>query len=383
MATTSSRIPRARQFKWDGPLLLFTVVLAFLGFVMILSASAPAAQFKLSDGLYFFKKQLLWGVLGFGALAIGATLAVERLRQISKLLILSAAVLLALTYMPGVGVEKLGASRWIHIGPMSFQPSEFAKIALAIYMADILSRKPDGGWTLKDMRQALLPAGGVLGLVLFQPDLGTTLCVAAIVLGMFFCAGTNPLILASWATLGGAGAWIKIQQTPYQLERLTAFIDPWSHAKTIGFQITQSLLAIGSGGIVGTGWGQGKQKLFYLPIQHSDFIFSVLAEEMGLIGSAAVVLLFLAFAHRGLAIAAGARTTYARLLAVGITTGIVFQAFLNIAVVTSSVPTTGIPLPFLSFGGTSLLVTLFGVGLLLGISRRPVLDPVEPRPSNR
>lgn len=373
----ASRIPRARKFQWDGPLLLFTVVLAFIGFIMILSASAPAAQFKLSDGLYFFKKQMLWGALGFGALAIGATLAVDRLRQISKLLMLAAAVLLALTYIPGVGVEKLGAARWIHIGPMSFQPSEFAKLATAVYLADVLSRKPDGGWTFKDMRQALFPAGGILGLVLFQPDLGTTLCVAAIVFGMFFCAGTHPLLLGSWAAGAGALAWLKIQHTPYQLERLTAFLDPWSHAKTIGFQITQSLLAIGSGGLIGTGWGQGKQKLFYLPIQHSDFIFSVLAEEMGLIGSAAVVLLFLAFAQRGLAIAQGARTAYARLLAVGITVGIVFQAYLNIAVVTSSVPTTGIPLPFLSFGGTSLLMTLFGVGLLLGISRRAVPEPAE------
>lgn len=374
----ASRILRPRRFQFDGPLLVFTIVLAFVGFVMILSASAPAAQLKLSDGLYFFKKQVTWGLLGFGALAIGATLAVERLRQLSRLMILAAAVLLALTYVPGIGVEKLGASRWIHVGPMSFQPSEFAKIALAVYLADILARKPEGGWNIHDLRHALLPAGGILGLVLFQPDLGTTMCVAAIVFGMFFCAGTNPLLLGGAILGAGSLAWIKIQHTPYQLERLTAFLDPWSHAKTIGFQITQSLLAIGSGGVFGAGYGLGKQKLFYLPIQHSDFIFSVLAEEMGLIGSAGVVLLFLAFAARGLSIAARARTVYARLLAVGITVGIVFQAYLNIAVVTSSVPTTGIPLPFLSFGGTSLLVTLFGVGLLLGISRRPAVETVDP-----
>lgn len=373
---TASRTIRARRVEWDGPLLLFTVVLAFVGFVMILSASAPAAQFKHSDGLYFFKKQVLWGVLGFGALAIGATIAVDRIRRVSRLLVLAAAVLLALTYVPGIGVEKLGASRWIHLGPMSFQPSEFAKIALAIYLADVLARRPGGSWTIHDLRRSLFPVAGILGLVLFQPDLGTTMCVAAIVVAMFFCAGAHPLLLGG-TVLGAASlAWLKIQHTPYQLERLTAFLDPWSHARTIGFQITQSLLAIGSGGIFGAGFGQGKQKLFYLPIQHSDFIFSVLAEEMGLIGSAGVVLLFFAFATRGLSIAVRARTMYARLLAVGITVGIVFQAYLNIAVVTSSVPTTGIPLPFLSFGGTSLLVTLFGVGLLLGISRRPVLEPV-------
>ncbi|MBM3270911.1 MAG: putative lipid II flippase FtsW [Candidatus Sericytochromatia bacterium] len=368
-ASALARLPRSRRM--DGALLLLTVALALLGFVMVLSASAPSAQFRLSDSLYFFKKQLLWGALGFGAMAIGTVMAPDRLRPFSRLALIGVTVLLALTYIPGIGVEKLGASRWLHLGPLSLQPSELAKLALVLYLADVLARKPRSAWTLRDMRHAILPVVGLLGLVNFQPDLGTTLVLTATVFAMFLCAGTPPLFLLAWLAAGAAGAWFKIQHTAYQKERLLAFLDPWGHSRDIGFQITQSLMAIGSGGIFGTGWGQGKQKLFYLPIQHSDFIFSVLAEELGLIGSVVVVLLFLAFATRGMAIAAGARSDFARLLATGITAYIVFQAFLNIAVVTSSVPTTGIPLPLMSFGGTSLLVTLFGVGLLLAISRKP------------
>ncbi|MBM3276185.1 MAG: putative lipid II flippase FtsW, partial [Candidatus Sericytochromatia bacterium] len=352
-------------------LLLLTIGLAILGCTMVLSASAPSAQLKLHDSLYFFKKQLLWASLGFGALAIGAVLAVDRVRDLSKWILLAAASLVALTYLPGLGVEKLGASRWLHVGPLSMQPSELAKLAMIIYLADILARKAERPWNLQDKRQAIFPVVGILAMVNFQPDLGTTLVLASTAFAMFLCAGTHPILLAGWLGAAAAGAWFKIQHTAYQKERLLAFLDPWGHSRDIGFQITQSLMAIGSGGIFGTGWGQGKQKLFYLPIQHSDFIFSVLAEELGLIGSIVVVLLFLGFAQRGLAIAFGARSLYARLLATGITACITFQAFLNIGVVTASVPTTGIPLPFLSFGGTALLVTLFGVGLLLSISRRP------------
>lgn len=368
--------------NWDGALLLLAVTLALLGFVMVLSASAPSAQLRLSDSLYFFKKQLLWGALGFASLLVGATLAVDRLRDVSRLLLLFAVALLTLTYVPGISVEKLGATRWIFLGPFSVQPSELAKLALIIYLADVLTGTFGTKWTFHDYRQALLPVAGILGLVLFQPDLGTSLILGASTMSVFLCAGTRRVTLGVWIAAAAVGAWLKIQHTPYQKERLLAFLDPWGNARDAGFQITQSLLAIGSGGIFGAGWGQGKQKLFYLPIQHSDFIFSVLAEELGLIGAGAVLLLFLALALRGFAIARMARSRFACLLAVGITTSIVFQAFLNIAVVTASVPTTGIPLPFLSFGGTSLLTTLFGVGLLLSISRRAplavVATPVSP-----
>jgi cell division protein FtsW len=367
----AGRIARPRQTRVDSALLLLTLGLAILGCTMVLSASAPSAQIKLHDSLFFFKKQVLWASLGFGALAIGAVLAVERLRDFSKWILLAAATLVALTYMPGLGVEKLGASRWLYVGPLSIQPSEIAKLAMVIYLADILARKAERPWNIQDMRQAIFPVLGILAMVNFQPDLGTAVVLAATAFAMYFCSGTHPFLLAGWLSAAAAGAWFKIQHTAYQKERLLAFLDPWGHSRDIGFQITQSLMAIGSGGVLGTGWGQGKQKLFYLPIQHSDFIFSVLAEELGLIGSIVVVLLFLGFAQRGLAIAFGARSLFARLLATGITAYITFQAFLNIGVVTASVPTTGIPLPFLSFGGTALLVTLFGVGLLLSISRRP------------
>ncbi|MBI6546729.1 MAG: putative lipid II flippase FtsW [Cyanobacteria bacterium NC_groundwater_1444_Ag_S-0.65um_54_12] len=360
---------RSVRVRWDSTLLLIVLTLALLGFLMILSASAPAAQLYLSDSLFFFKKHFLWGLVGIAAMALGANLAIDRLKVLARpILVLSAALLVA-TYLPDLGVAKLGAARWLHLGPFSFQPSEFAKVALVIYLADILSRKQHQGWTFQDFRQALLPVGGTLGLVMFQPDLGTTLILAASAATMLLCAGTSPFILFACSTFAGLGAAFHVSHTAYQRDRFLAFLDPWAHAKGIGFQIIQSLLAIGSGGILGTGWGQGKQKLFYLPIQHTDFIFAVLAEELGLIGTIGVVLLFLIFAQRGFAIARHGRGMHAQLMAVGLTSSIVFQAFLNIAVVTAAVPTTGVPLPLLSFGGTSLVMTFFAVGLLLSISR--------------
>lgn len=367
MAALSRR--RADTFTWDVTLASVATALAVFGFFMILSASAPSAELRLSDSLFFFKKQVAWGVLGFIAMFLGAVIATERLRAASRAMIGLSAVFLAATYIPHLGIAKLGASRWLHLGPLSFQPSEFAKLGVVMYLADALASKPAGSWTARDLRQVVLPVLGIIGLVLFQPDLGTTLIIAGTAFAMLLCAGMPPGWLLGGGGLGLGAAAIHVLHTPYQRERLLAFVDPWAHPKDIGFQLIQSLLAIGSGGVLGTGWGEGKEKLFYLPIQQTDFIFAVLAEELGLLGTLLVVGLFLLLAQRGFAIAQKARTMHAKLLATGLTVGIVFQAFLNIAVVTASVPTTGVPLPFLSFGGTSLLVTLFSVGLLLGVSR--------------
>ncbi len=367
MAAISRR--NTGTLAWDGPLASVVFILAVFGFFMVLSASAPSAEFRLSDGLFFFKKQVAWGALGFVAMFLGAGIATERLRAASKVMIVLSAAFLAATYIPHIGISKLGAARWLRLGPMSFQPSEFAKLGMVMYLADVLARKPEGPWTFKDLRQTVFPVLGLLGLVVFQPDLGTTLILAGIAFAMFLCAGMPLTWLLGGGGTGLAYAAYHALHTPYQRDRFLAFVNPWAHPKDIGFQLIQSLLAIGSGGIFGTGWGQGKQKLFYLPIQHTDFIFAVVGEELGLIGTILVVALFVVLAQRGFSIAQRARSPHAKLLATGITAGIVFQAFLNIAVVTASVPTTGVPLPFLSFGGTSLLVTLFSVGLLLGVSR--------------
>lgn len=354
----------------DLSLLIITLMLMIIGFVMILSASAPAAQFQMRDSLFFFKKQVAWGILGVIAMLVGMALPLERIRAWAKPAMLGTALMCLAIHLPGVGVSVYGATRWLKLGPFTVQPSELAKIALILFVSDFLARHPDSGWRLKEHRQVLLPIGGMLGLVLFQPDLGTTLMCAVACFALFWANGTKVWKMGLWTTAGIAGVLFISLTTPYQRLRWLAFMDPWKYPRDIGFQLIQSLLAVGSGGLFGTGWGQGKQKLFYLPIQHADFIFAVLAEEFGLMGTLGLVLLFLLFAQRGFAIAKRSQNPFHQLLSIGLTTLIVVQAFVNIGVVTASLPTTGIPLPFLSAGGTSLMITLFSVGLILNVSRQ-------------
>lgn len=351
---------------------LIAVVLALVvaGLLMILSASAPTAQMELHNSLFFFQRQMVWSILGLAALGLGAALNLTMLRRFAKHGLLITAALLLATQIPGLGVTELGASRWIRLGPISIQPSEIAKLTLSLYAADLLSRYGQEGWNLNQFRQVLLPIGGILGLVLFQPDLGTTIVLGVAAYVLFFCNGTRMLSLVGVAAAGIGGVLYVSLTTPYQLKRWQGFLDPWADPQGIGFQLVQSLMAIGSGGLFGEGWGQGKQKLFWLPIQYTDFIFAVLAEEMGLIGSIGILALFLFLAWRGFAIAGAAKDSFQSLLVIALTTIVVVQALINIGVVTASLPTTGIPLPFLSFGGTSLLTTLFAMGLVLNVSRQ-------------
>ena len=351
---------------------LLAVVLALLatGLLMILSASAPAAQVEQQNSLFYFQRQAVWTILGLGALGFGAAVNLNVVRRLAKYGLIATGVLLLLTHIPGIGVTELGASRWLRIGPLSLQPSEVAKLALSVYAADLLARFGGDRWTLAQMRQAIFPVVGVLGLVLFEPDLGTTIVLAIAAYVLFFCNGTKLWIMGGIGLTGVVGVLALSWSTPYQRLRWLGFLDPWSDPQGKGFQLVQSLMAIGSGGIFGEGWGQGKQKLFWLPIQYADFIFAVLAEEMGLIGGVGVLLLFLILAWRGFAIAGQARDPFHALLVIALTTIVVAQALINIGVVTASLPTTGIPLPFLSFGGTSLLMTLFAMGLILNVSRQ-------------
>jgi cell division protein FtsW len=366
-----SRLNRGWRSRPDLSLLMIVIILTVFGFFMILSASAPMAVSTSGDTLVFVRKQAVWAVIGLLAMGLGMVLSLDRLRALTKPILAGSALLLIATHLPGMGHTVYGATRWLKLGPFSVQPSELAKIALVLFVADFLARHPQKGWgLLKEQRQLLLPIGGMLGLVLFQPDLGSTLMLALSCYVLFLVNGTAVWKMASLALVGSVAVFLYSWNTEYQRLRWLALLDPWKYPKDIGFQTIQSLLAIGSGGIFGMGYGQGKQKLFYLPIQHSDFIFAVIAEEWGLLGAVGTVLLFLALAQRGFAIATRATNPFHQLLAVGITTMITAQAFINIGVVIGVLPTTGIPLPFLSSGGTSLLVTLFGVGLILNVSRQ-------------
>lgn len=361
------RVNRGAQI--DLSLLLIVLILLGWGLLSILSASAPVAESELQHSLYYVQRQGTWCVFGFVALVIGTFFNLSVLRNFSRLFLIFTAFLLLATHVPGLGVTELGSSRWLRFGPLSVQPSEIAKVALVLYLADVLARRWDSGWSFKALRQVLLPVGGVLGLVLLQPDLGTTIVLAFSVFVLLFCSGTSGWLLGSMGLLAVAGVLQMSWTVEYQRQRWIGFLNPWADPQGAGYQLVQSLMAIGSGGILGQGWGQSKQKLFYLPIQYSDFIFAVIAEELGLIGGLALLLLFLALAWRGISISAQARDPFMALLGIALTAVIVLQAYINIGVVTASLPTTGIPLPFLSFGGSSLTVTMFSIGILLNISR--------------
>ncbi|MNS22552.1 Lipid II flippase FtsW [compost metagenome] len=367
----------------DLSLLVVVLALAVCGLLTILSASAPTAQQEMHNSLFFFQRQAVWMVLGVFALALGSIINLGFMRRMAKWILLGTACMLIATHIPGIGVTELGASRWIRLGPISVQPSELAKLAVSLYAADLLARYGAEGWNINQFRQVVLPIGGTLGLVLLQPDLGTTLVLATAAFVLFFCNGTRIWTMAAIAGAGISFVLYHSWNTPYMRLRWLGFMDPWGDAQGKGFQLVQSLMAIGSGGVFGEGWGQGKQKLFWLPIQYTDFIFAVFAEEMGLIGSLVIIVLFLALAWRGFAIAGQAREPFHALLAIALTTIVVVQALINIGVVTASLPTTGIPLPFLSFGGTSLLATLFSMGLVLNISRQAQkhAGAIEKRPA--
>lgn len=367
---SSSRIRAKRAAQLDISLLLVVLALCAWGLLTILSASAPTAETELNNSLFFFQRQLRWTVLGLGALALGTFIRLDFVRKMSKYILLGTGAMLLATHIPGIGITEMGSSRWVHVGPISVQPSEMAKLALAIYLADMLARLGPKNWNLNQFRNTVLPVGGVLGMVLVQPDLGTTITLGIAAYVLFFCNGTSLLTMGGVAIAGVAGVLYTSFSTPYQRLRWLGFMDPWADPQGIGYQLVQSLMAIGSGGVFGEGWGQSKQKLFYLPIQYADFIFAVLAEEMGLVGGIALLTLFLVLAWRGFAIAGASRDPFQALLAIALTTVVVAQALINIGVVTASLPTTGIPLPFLSFGGTSLLITLFAMGLILNVSRQ-------------
>ncbi|HRY12177.1 MAG TPA: putative lipid II flippase FtsW [Syntrophomonadaceae bacterium] len=360
---------RLKKGPPDFILFISALTLLGIGLVMVFSSSAVTANVNYGDPYYFFKKQLLWAVIGLVAMAITMKINFSRLRDFAIPLTVLAVVLLILVVTP-LGTEVKGSSRSFDLGFMSFSPSELAKVALVMFLAKAMDTKLD---RISSFTAGVLPflvmVMLVCGLIMLQPDLGTAFTIAATVFFMLLVAG------AQWSHLGaimlsGLGAVVAaIAVAPYRMERVVAFLNPWKYASDEGFQTIQSLYALGSGGLFGMGLGRSRQKFFYLPEQHTDFIFAILGEELGFIGCSVVVTLFLLFAWRGYKIAINAPDNCSRLMAAGLTTIIVFQAIINIAVVSGALPVTGITLPFLSYGGTSLLFTMIMVGLLLNISR--------------
>ena len=358
----------ARKLKVDKILFTATLLLVCASVVMVYSASALVALERFRQPYHFLIRQGLWSVLGLAVLSIAARVDYRRYRNDRV-----AWALLGLVVVLLVGVlfssPVNGTRRWFGVGGLGIQPSEIAKIACVLFTALILERRMH---RIDEIRYSLMPVGLIAGvlmmLILLQPDFGTAMSLALIVSVMVFAAGLNYRYFLGAILLAAPAIYVVLMSASYRRRRLMIFWDPWADPLGDGFQIIQSLIAVGTGGVFGRGLMAGVQKLFYLPEPHTDFIFAVISEELGLIGATGVLICFLVITWRGLRIAMRAEDTFGSFVALGLTTMIAVQAFVNMSVVLSLVPTKGIPLPLVSAGGSSLLVNLLGMGVLLNIS---------------
>jgi cell division protein FtsW len=358
--------------KLSPDLWLFGVVLAlvFLGVVMVYSASAIIAADRFGDPFFFLKKQLFWAFLGGGLLWAALRLDYRRLERLVVPLLVVSIALLVLVLLPPFGQAINGTRRWFRIGPLSFQPVELAKFALVLYLASFLTRRAAA---LRSFWQGLFPillVAGTMALLTFvQPDLGNSLALVVLTLVLAYLAGAPVKHMAWVAAAALPLVTLAIALKPYRWRRMLAFVNPWDDPQGSGFQIIQSFLALGSGGLTGRGLGGSKQKLFYLPEPYTDFIFAIVGEELGLIGAVCVIALFAVLIWRGLRVGLRAPDPFGSYLALGLTVMLATQTLVNLGVVMGALPTKGLPLPFVSFGGSALLMTMFSAGVLLNISQ--------------
>ena len=360
----------AKRVSVDRWLFTVTMLLVFLGLVMVFSASAVMARERFGSPYAFLSKQLIWAVAGLAAMVV--TMRLDYRRYKHPALVFS---LMGVTTLLLISVFFLDRShnthRWIHAGGLSFQPSELAKPVLILFLAYFLESRVK---IMDDVRNTLLPAAApilvFLGLIVLQPDLGTAIACAAIAACILYVAGMRMRYFAYAFAASLLPLYFLIFHVSFRRDRILAFLNPYADRQKAGFHIIQSLIAVGTGGITGTGLMEGKQKLFYLPEPHTDFIFAVTAEELGLVGTIFVVTLFAIFLWRGMRASWRTSDLFGRYLAVGITSMVVLQAFINISVVLGMMPTKGIPLPLVSYGGSSLFVTLACVGVLLNITKQ-------------
>jgi cell division protein FtsW len=353
-------------------IVLFAAVAALvaIGLIMIYSASSATAYATYRDTAYYLKRQLVWLLVALAAAFLAYRIDYRKLRSAAPVGIALAFVGLISVLVPHLGQASGGSRRWLGAAAVSFEPSEVSKIALVVFLAAKLAAMGEGVRSLvRGVVPCLLVTCALAVPVLLEPDMGTASLLIFTAFGMLFCAGARVEHLAMCALSMLPVAALAIGSSAYKRARIFAFLDPWKDPQNTGFHIVQSLLALGSGGLVGMGLGASRAKFFYLPEQYTDFIFAILGEELGLLGAFGVIALFVVFAFRAVRIALAAPDRFGMLLALGCTLLIVIQAFVNIGVVTSSWPVTGVPLPFVSFGGTSLVVSLVAVALIVNIGR--------------
>jgi cell division protein FtsW len=364
----TSKQPPSRNAGYDIQLLFPVLFLVGIGVVMVYSASSALALQKFGIDSFFLKKQALFAFLGLVVLVICRHFPYRFYRPLAYPLLVLALIFLIAVLIPGLGFSAGGATRWLQIGPFSFQPAEFARTALVIYLAYSLEKKAD---RLKDFSVGFLPHVIVLvifaGLIFKQPDFGSAVILAVLTWLMLFVGGVRckHLFLSVIVLLPVVGFLLISAQ--YRLKRLLGFLDPWQYPADEGYQVVHSLMAFGSGGLWGEGIGKGYQKLFYLPEPHTDFIFSVIGEELGLIGVLAILALYAWIILRGISIARNARDAFGSFLAIGLISAMGLQIVVNMGVALSLLPTKGLTLPFLSYGGTSLLLNMASIGILMNI----------------
>jgi len=366
------------QEKKNDKVLLATIfALILFGLMMIASAGIIYSETRFGDQYYFFKRQVFFGVLpGIFVLYFFQRIDYHYWKKFVIPLFFVSLILLILIFIPGMGIKIYGANRWINLGPVSFQPSEMMKLSLVLYLALLFESKEKK--RIKDFFESFAPFLVVMGIVGFlivkQPDMGTFGVIMFTAIAVYFASGAKMSHFLGIVISGILSLIILIKTAPYRLDRFLVFLNPDTDPQGIGYQINQALLAVGSGGIFGIGLGHSRQKFNYLPEPVGDSIFAIIGEELGLIGASVLVILFLILVLRGLKIAKNAPDEFGKLAAIGITSWVIFQAFINISAILSLIPLTGIPLPFISYGGTSLIFLMAGMGILMNISKQTRLE---------
>ncbi|MFC1743691.1 putative lipid II flippase FtsW [Candidatus Riflebacteria bacterium] len=361
--------------KWDHVLLFMVIFLTLIGLVMIYSASSVASVYDFGDGSFWLKRQMIWALLGMFAIFLSMHFPYTKLKKITIPLLFISLFFLGLVLFPGVVREINGARRWLRLGPVGFQPSELAILSLIIFFARSLAERCSRIFTFQNETLKELSILGVFFyLILKQPNLSMALIICLVYFTMLIGAGTKKRILLLLALLGCLGSIYFTLSKPYRVRRIVSWWDLEKYKYKGGYHILQSLTGVGSGGISGLGFGNSKQKFLYLPESHTDFIFAIMAEELGFIGTSLVLFIFLLFVHRGLRIALRAPDRFGFFLALGLVSFIAFQILINIGVVLNMFPATGIPLPFISYGGSAYLMRAIAVGILLNISRKATVE---------
>lgn len=370
--TTESRfdIRKLTAQSWDPVLLFIVITLVGFGLVMLYSASAVMSAQKLGDDLYLVKSQLVKVVMGLAMLVAALNVDYRWYKRLIYPILGVSAAMLVIVLIPGIGSIQNGAQRWFSIGGFSFQPAEVVKITVVMYLAYSVSKK---GERMGRFSVGFIPhlgvVGGMVGLLMLQPDFGSSVILLSMMMIMLFVSGARISYLTVFSFLGMLGAYFAITAREYRMKRILAFLDPWSYRTDIGYQISESLISIGSGGLTGVGLGNGHGKLGYVPELWNDFIGTIVAEELGVLGIVTLTLLFAAFVWRGLRIAFRCDDEFGRFLAFALTILFGLQAGANLFVVTGLAPTKGLTLPFISFGGSSMIMALFATGVLLNISK--------------